>query len=373
METSGSVPGSAVASEELSALLRRPGPFATVYLCTEAEVDNAAQRTEQRWKNLRRDLLDLGAPEDVAAAIDPLVPDAHLSGMGLAVVVPADGDPHVEHLPDPPEQDEARWGPLPALAPLLESRQRRVPHVVALVDRRGADLVAVGGDGPDVEVDQREVKGRQHPIQRSHPGGWSQRRFQQRVEATWEQNAREVADEVARLVERTDARLVLVAGDVRAAQLLCDSLPKDVQDLVRQVDGTRAADGSEPITEDEAATMVATATAQETRQLLEKLNEERGQGDRAAAGLEAVAAAVSEARAAVVLVPADLDGATLWFGAEPVPVATSRQALTDLGGTEPQEGPAVDVLVRAALGTGAGLRVVPPAGAPGKVAALLRW
>lgn len=370
METSGSVPGSAVAPVEVVDLVRRPGPFATVVLCTQSEIDNAAQRSEQRWKPLRADLVDQGAPAEVVAAIDPLVADAHLHGDGLVVVARATGDLHVEHLPEPPERDVARWGPLPLLAPLLDCHQRSVPHVLVLIDRLGADLHGVAREGAEVAV---SVEGDDHPIQRSKPGGWSQRRFQERVQTTWDQNAGEVADALVRLVERVDARLVLVAGDVHAVQLLRDNLPDHVAAMVREVDGGRSADGSEEAVEAQARTWLATAVAQEARELLEKLKEERGQQDRAAEGLQATTAALNEARVAVLLVPAEMEDATLWFGAEAVPVAASRQALTDLGGDEPQEGPAVDVLIRAALGTGAAVRILPAAALPQQVAAILRW
>ncbi len=369
METSGSVPGSAVAPDEIVDLVQRPGPFASAYLCTLSEIDNAAQRTEQRWKPLRADLLVQGAPDEVVAAIDPAVADAHLRGDGLAVLVPAGGAPHVEHLPEAPERDVVRWAPLPLLAPLLERHQRSVPHVVVLIDRLGADLRAVRREGPDVET---TLDGDDHPIHRAKPGGWSQRRYQERAENTWEENAGAVADAVVRLVERTGAELVLVAGDVRAVQLLRESLPDQVASMVREVGGTRAADGTD-IDDSEIRTWVDTAVAEDTRQLLAKLREERGQRDRAADGLEATMAALSEARVAVLLVPEELDVPSLWFGSGPVPVAGSRQALADLGADGPQEGPAVDVLIRAALGTGAAVRIVPSAALPERVAALLRW
>ncbi|CAA9251096.1 MAG: hypothetical protein AVDCRST_MAG76-2275 [uncultured Acidimicrobiales bacterium] len=370
METSGSVPGSAVAPDEVVDLVRRPGPFATVLLCTQSDIENASQRSEQRWKPLRAELLDQGAPDEVVAAVDPLVAEAHLYGEGLAVVVPASGGAHVEHLPEAPDRDVVRWGTLPLLAPLLASHQRSIAHVVVLIDRLGADLHGVSREGADLEV---AVKGDDHPIQRSKPGGWSQRRYQERVQSTWDQNAGEVADAVVRLVERLDAHIVLVAGDVRAVQLLRQRLPDHVACMLREVDGSRATDGSEAITEAEVRTWLATAVADDTRRLLEKLREEGGQHDRAADGLEATMAALSEARAAALLVPTELDGPGLWFGADTVPVAASRQALIDLGGDEPQEGPAVDVLIRAALGTGAAVRIIPAGALPDQVGAILRW
>ena len=121
------------------------------------------------------------------------------------------------------------------------------------------------------------MKGGDHPIHKAQPGGWSQRRHQQRVDATWEQNADEVAAEVVRLAERIDARLVLVTGDVRAVKLLSGSLPDEVRALVREVEGSRADDGSELVREDEVDRCLATAVAAETADALQKLKEERGQ------------------------------------------------------------------------------------------------
>ncbi len=113
---------------------------------------------------------------------------------------------------------------------------------------------------------------------------------------------------------------------------------------------------------------MGTVVAAEALEVLAKLREERGQHDRAVDGLEATLAALSEARVAVLLVPEELDRSTLWFGSDPVPVASSRQAVIDLGGDEPQEGPTVDVLIRAALGTGAAVRIIPPRPFPNRSA-----
>lgn len=121
------------------------------------------------------------------------------------------------------------------------------------------------------------MKGDDHPIHKAQAGGWSQRRNQQRVDATWEVNADEVAAEVACLVKRVDARLVLVAGDRRAVTLLCDSLPADIRELVREVEGSRAENGSDPLSEHDVRRLLATEVAANTTELVQKLKEERGQ------------------------------------------------------------------------------------------------
>lgn len=372
METSGTTPGAAVTAPELAELVQGTGPFATVYLTTESEIDNAAQRSEQRWKTLRGQLADVGIVEEILAEIDPLVPDAHLEGNCLAVVADLQGVRHVEHLAEAPPQDTCTLGPVPSLVPLIEDRQTRIPHVVVLADRTGADIALVRRGQPDVE---REVQGDDHPIRKPSAGGWSMRRFQQRAENTWEQNAEEVAKDVTMLVERANARLVLLGGDVRAVQLLQESLPPSVTEIMEIIDGSRSEDGSRDFVHSEIAAFVRTVTGRDTTTLLEKFREESGQDDRAADGPARTLEALSAAQVDVLLVhPQPDDDRTAWCGPDPIPVTTTAEDLTGLGIGEPVEAPLVDVCIRAALGTGAGVRIIPGAKGPRDgVGAILRW
>ena len=364
MESAGPTPHAAVDLSDLVPLLTAPGPVATVYLTTEAEIDNAAQRSEQRWRTLRRTMADDGVPEPVLAAIDPLVPEAHLDGQTLAVIAGGDGVRLVDHFPEPPQTDGYRWGSLPWIGPVLEERQGAVAHVIVTIDRTGADLVLVRPGGDAVE---REVSGDPSaPVSKSAPGGWSQRRYQQRAENTWQDNAGNVADEVANLVRRGGGRIVIVAGDVRAVQLLRDALPAEVLELVEVTDSDPA---------QAAVRAVDTAVARGTVELLEKFKEEKGQADRAADGVRATVDALNRSQVEVLLVHADPDDQrTAWFGADPVPVSLDPGELKDLGVDSPTEGPLVDVLIRAAAGTGATVRMIPHAGpVQDNTGAILRW
>src|SRR5437764_181382 len=109
-----------------------------------------------------------------------------------------------------------------------------VPDIAAF-SRRAA---AHGAGGATVTT-VGEESGSDPNLRKSNPGGWSQRRYQNRAENLWEQNAKSVADQVASLVDETGARLVVVAGDVRAVQLLREHLAAPVLDLVREIDGSR--------------------------------------------------------------------------------------------------------------------------------------
>jgi hypothetical protein len=68
------------------------------------------------------------------------------------------------------------------------------------------------------------------------------------------------------------------------------------------------------------------------------------------------------------------DDRRAFFGPDPTAIGLRPDDLAALGVDEPSEAPLVDVAVRAALGTGAGIRVVPAGHAPtGGLGAILRW
>src|SRR5215204_3337117 len=157
-----------------------------------------------------------------------------------------------------------RWGARPHLVPLIEWRQRRIPYVLVTTDRTGADLVVVV---PGEREEHHEAGGATFPIRKTQPGGWSQRRFQQRAENTWEQNADDVAEQLIALVRETNARAVFTGGDVRALQLLRDALPRDVGNLVVEVAATRAQDGSEQRTPEEVRRAIETVVRHDTTEV----------------------------------------------------------------------------------------------------------
>ena len=373
METSGTNFPSALRAPDLAEVVLARGPFATVELTTEQAVENAAQLESMRWRALRSSLADAGAPDRMLEAIDNLIGEAHLEGNGFTVVANEDGVLVAENHPGPPWREEARWAPLPALVPLLAHRQAAPAVVAVLADRRGADIVAFSPG--TAEETHREAGGGEDPLARSKPGGWSQRRYQQRAENTWEHNAKDVAAEVTKLADRTNPRVVVAAGDVRALQLLQESLPERWLDVLHVIDGGRSEDGSLDRLTDEVWPVVVEAIDEDTERLLEKFREELGQRDRAAEGVEPTLAALAKAQVEVLLVSNDPDDdRTAWFGPEPTAVALRHEDLKGMGVDSPVEARLVDVAVRAGLATGAGIGIVPPEKVPAEgFGALLRW
>lgn len=376
MEGAEPIPEVDEPGRDLAELLREPGEFLSVLLTTDPAVQDASHRSEVRWKTLRSDLEQRGIAEDVLSGVDPFVPEGHLHGPQLEVVVSTSGARHVEHggdRNDPAEHDESRWGWAPWLFPILSWRQASVPHLVVTVDRSGADLFAFRRERHAVH---EEVDPPGEPLTRSKPGGWSQRRYQQRAENSWEKGAGDVAKELLRLVERFEPRIVVVAGDVRAVQFLREALPKEVDEIVRVTSGERPnPDGSGGIPQDEVDELIAEVVERETGEVLAKFEEELGQGDLAADGSEAVIEALEKAQVEVLLIRDDAeDKRTVWIGPEPVHLGIARDRLEAMGVEDPHEARLRDAAVRAAIGTSARIRLLPDGRGPREgIGAILRW
>lgn len=377
MESSGNTPSGGLRPTDLPNVARlfdAPGPFVTLYLHTPAAIENAAQRSELIWKNTRRELEDAGAPTAVLEAVDPLVADAHLNGQTLAVVANAEGLLFRDHMAEPPTRDLWRIASLPSVGPLIEWAQTGAPHLIVLADRAGADIIAVVRG----EEEANEAVNDQNPndpdLRKSQPGGWSQRRYQQRAEDQWNRNAAQVAERVVELFNEIDARVVVAAGDVRALEKLRGHLPPEVLSCYQEIDGARSVDGDKDLVAEDVTRALATAVASDTVALLGKFKEERGQGDRAAEGVARVLEALAGAQVDTLLVADDPDDSrTAFFGPAPNVVALDAATVKDMGVDDPQEGRLVDVLIRAAWGTGAAVRIVPGHAVKDGVAAILRF
>ncbi|WP_116995341.1 Vms1/Ankzf1 family peptidyl-tRNA hydrolase [Desertimonas flava] len=206
--------------------------FATITLPTPSDLDDARARFDLEWRDARAQLTDTWQADELDQ-LDRVVGDLHhRDSAGLVIVQARNGPTLVEHL-DEPVVATVHEGPVPRWATVIEGRQRTIAHVIVETDRAGADITAF--DGGTVLCTDTVVGDTEH-IHRGHPGGWSQRRFQQRAENTWEDNAREVADAVAEVTQRVDAQLVAVAGDVRAQTFLLEHLPTDVADIAVKVE-----------------------------------------------------------------------------------------------------------------------------------------
>jgi hypothetical protein len=235
--------------------------------------------------------------------------------------------------------------------------------VIVLAERAGAEIYGFDAQGRGVE--EEVVASSHEDVELVKAGGWSQRRYENRQVNTWEDNAREVAEEVAAIAKQVGAHVVGVRGDVHAVRLLRDALPADVAPLVRDLDG--------PGRLGEPHRLVDTVVAEETVAILRELKEEKGQHDRAADGPARTIEALQQATVQTLLVHDDpTDDRMAWFGPEPGHLALDEAGLRAMGVELPLPARLLDVCIRAAYGTSADVRVVPGAVVTDGLAAILR-
>lgn len=335
--------------EDLRALVGAADWFFTVALPAPSDQPDSAHRFALEWTNARRQLPDW-EEGDLAVADEFIAGVGHDGGAALILAHGRGGPSVVELLDEPIRQPMVHEGPLPRLAPLIEARARVIPHVVVETDRAGASLTAF--DGGTV-LGTEAVDGDTEHIHRGHPGGWSQRRFQQRAENTWERNAHDVADAVAGLARKVDARLIAVSGDVRAQTFVLDALPADMSDRAVKIEA-----GSPAGIAEEVVRLLSDQVAVHVVALADELRTGLANGQ-ATTNPEATMGALVEGRVDTLLVHDD---------GTPEPVLVGDQAGFPAGAR------VVDAAIAAALRTDAAIVVVPRlAVLDGPVAALLRW
>src|SRR5947209_11196680 len=122
------------------------GPFATVTADVTHTTATADAVLERRGRALTENLTEQGAPEPVVQVVRDRLLEANDGGeiaamTGRALVVAADGSVVLDsELTGPPRGEIAEWSAHPDLLPILRQLPGRVPHVVVVVDRVGADV-----------------------------------------------------------------------------------------------------------------------------------------------------------------------------------------------------------------------------------------
>src|SRR4051812_26852895 len=189
------------------------GPFATVTIdLTRIDPANT-DHVELRWRELERRLRDQGTPDEVIDALaDAALEDSGGSGEhGRLLIANREGLLIRHELPRRPDE-EARWGLIPSILPAVRALSSAVPHVVVRIDRTGADVEVHGGfDGQDQQT--FEVQGGHDDLRKVKTGGTAQRRFENRVHDSWEQNAPAVAEQRHRSARTRQTQAEVPLGD----------------------------------------------------------------------------------------------------------------------------------------------------------------
>ena len=325
---------------DLRPLVDAHGPFLSIVIPAPSHNADAAHRFDIECKNVLKQVSSTWGDDEKAELEAVLRGLPHDAGEAVVVIHAAGGPTHVEFIENGVDQGRLDEGSVPRLAPLIEARQRTIAHVMVDTDLSGADITAFDG-GMVIATDG--VDGETEFIHRGHPGGWSQRRFQQRAENTWEENANDVADAAATLAQQTDARLIVVVGPTRAQSMVTDSLAERVQIPVEKIES-----GEPDAAAAEITRFTANIAATDTKQLLEQVREGVGTG-RSSTSSKQLMEALEAGRVETLLVHDDADASDT-------------------------DGRLVNRAIAAALRTDAAIHVVPNVSQlDDGVAAILRW
>jgi peptide subunit release factor 1 (eRF1) len=100
------------------------------------------------------------------------------------------------------------------------------PRYAALITDANSARIFVFGLGETLETEQ--VKGKK--VQRVKVGGWSQARYQRRVQNAHQSHAKETVDALDRIVREENIKHLLLAGDPQIITVLQAELPKHLTD-----------------------------------------------------------------------------------------------------------------------------------------------
>jgi Bacterial archaeo-eukaryotic release factor family 2 len=345
----------------LRPLYASPGPWASAYLDATRSVPDATHQIELRWQALREQLASRGVPAATLNAMAAAITgQPHRQGRyGLAAFGAGTDVALVEPTPGPPPSDQADFGPLPHAMPLVTLRGEEVPYVRVLSDRTGADVtgLSAGGVARHEEVEGSDT----YPIRKVRGGGWSNPRYQRAAEETWKRNAGEVAAAVADLATDVGAEVIVIGGDVRAAPLIAEKLPRRWRDRVIVTDAGDRNPATEDDFDDITMRAIADVAERHVRDAIDRYNAQRGEGS-GSAGLADVVTRLQRAQADTVLMvdePWSTD--KLWIGPDdPTMLSVDAQTLRESGVEEPQQVRADAALLRAIVGTDAQLVLVTP-------------
>lgn len=363
------------------------GPWASVYLDATAYQQTgtpqvARQELDLRWRAAREALGRDGADEATLRAIDEAVQEAPTGGGPAEVAVFASGGSVAfsRTLPVTPSRQVASWSAQPHAADLLRgigsvasAGTRDAPNALASLRDLGdtgeeirwvrADVDRTGGSVRSSDGATVSMRGEDEFISKVNTKRrdemWSVPKYQKAAQENWDRNSSDMARVIAAAVERTHADVIVLAGDVRARQLVIERLPSILVGRVVEVDHenplrphpeSRVRDLREPSVHDpalDAATRAAVDSVAASRRaaVVDRFRTGLSHGD-SVQGVHEVCSAARDLRIDTLVLSAEPSRMGVWV--DPLNPTMLGPAKQDTRVAEPAWEPADDALVGAA-------------------------
>ena len=222
--------------ERLAAFEPAPYPVVSLYLNTQpgSTGRDQFQSFVKKEFSARSQTFAAGSPEretldrDLDRISTYLESELDAAANGVAIFACSAGELfEAVQLTAPIDEHWLYIGDRPHLYPLARVESLYPRYAALLADTNSARiLVFATGE----VVSEQEVNGVK--TRRTSKGGWSQARYQRHVENFHVQHAKEVVDELDRIVQREGIDQILVAGDEVIMPLLREQMPKHLADKV---------------------------------------------------------------------------------------------------------------------------------------------
>ena len=192
-------------------------------------------------------------------------------------------------------EDDVSVGADFTLAPLVPLVGRDAGVLVAVVSRERGDIYRLRAGRLEEVVDRSENLPGQHD-----QGGWSQARYQRRIDNMAHEHIRSVAEEIDVMIRRRQGSEVVVVCTEEIRSDFTSGLSQEAQAAI--VGWTNAeAHAAPPVLLEAVTPVLDEARAKREREILERWQEEIGRGARATAGWQETLRAASDGRVDILL------------------------------------------------------------------------
>jgi hypothetical protein len=373
---------------DLAGIYREGGNFSEVYLDMSVDTGDPPGVKEERRTSVLDTLRKAGAPQDDLDTISDVLATSNTAPSPVCLyVLVKDGAVRCEEVLRGRivGREIVTFGQLPDLSPLLRTHALDFTYLVVETSRDGGEVRLFRAASLTAETEE-QVQGRTDTLHKVKRGGdWRNDHFQNHAEEIWKQTQSQLATTVDEVVRSHSPRFIVVAGDIRARQLLVDGLAPASREIVTiEPTNTRAAGSKDDALLERLDSEIARVLAADKEAVVDRLNLHDGRGDNLGdLNFGGIVHALASAQVDTLILDSERLGERTLLAVDGEPWIASAPEDT-LGAPVLASVPAQLAMIRAALLTDARVvftdsysapdqedRIVLPQEAP--AAAVLRW